>query len=178
MIRYIYRFSPEITKNNPDFEKIYDSQKNEISELNEIILQIILNLSIYTSDLHGVEMWEKIFRIKGNKEHSLEERRNDVLNQKAYLPPYTNQRLQEILHSIWGDGNYFYEYDPNNFTLNIDINTTNPIIYLQFSQKVRDVIPANIYINLAIQYTHFYLQKYFTYGNLVQFTYGDLSQYA
>ena len=178
MIDYVNRYRPELSKGNNDFDAIYSSQKNEILSLREESKKIANNLYVSTSDLDGVKRWEKFFNIKQNKDYTLEERRMIILNKILYRPPFTRQRLTEILETIWGKGNYIYELYPDDYRLLIDIDTNNPVIYLQFSRQLRNIIPANLYLILSIQYTYIYLKRNFTYNQLGSLTYEELSQYS
>ena len=67
---------------------------------------------------------------------------------------------------------------PDEFKIIIDIDTNNPVIYLQFSKQVRNIIPANLYLILSIQYTYIYLKRNYTYGKLSALTYEELSRYS
>ena len=177
MIKFVRRFEPKVYENNEIMEKIYDTQADEIAELNSEFVNLKDNAYIQSMDERHIKQWEKILKQYSNNSLDIETRRTLVLNQLLFKPPFTEQRINEILYNIWGDGNYFFELNEDNFTAIIDINTVNPIIYLQFHNFVRRVIPANIYLIFAIQYTYMYLNRNFTYNELADLTYGDLSQY-
>lgn len=177
-MEYVERFRPEITKGNDDFDSLYSVQKTEIEGLHGNTRKVINNLYISTCDVDGVKRWEKFYNIKQNKDYTLEERKAIVLNKVLYRPPFTRQRLTEILETIWGKGNYIYQLYPDDYRLIIDIDTNNPIIYLQFSKQLRNIIPANIYLILSIQYTHLYLARTYTYEAMESLTYEELSRYS
>jgi hypothetical protein len=174
----IERFRPTATEDNDDFDALYSVQKNEIEEIHSTSKKIIDNLYVSTCDIDGIKRWEKFFNIKQNKDYTLEERRMIVLNKILYRPPFTRQRLTEILETIWGKGKYIYELYPDEYKLIVDIDTNNPIIYLQFSKQLRNIVPANLYLVLSIQYTNIYLGRNYTYGAMEELTYEELSQYA
>lgn len=176
-MEYVNRLRPEITQGNDDFDALYDTQGGEIENLQGTTNKIINNLFISSCDLDGVKRWEKFFNIKQNKDYTLEERRGIVLNKVLYRPPFTRQRLTEILETIWGKGNYTYELYPDDYRLIVDIDTNDPVIYLQFSKQLRNIVPANIYLILSIQYTYLYLGRNYTYRRMEDLTYGELSQY-
>ena len=180
MIQYVKRYKPNVVENNDTMDSLYTVQGDEVEKVNLTINSIIDNLFIKTSNLEGVKRWEKFYNIKSNSLRTLEERRAIVLNKLLYRPPFTRQRLNEILSNIWGEGNYIYQLYPDDYRLIIDINTNNPVIYLQFSNLLRDIIPANIYLVLSIQYTYIYLGRNYTYGKLHDdgLTYEELSRYA
>lgn len=175
---YVTRYRPKIVENNDTFNAMYEVEADEIKGVRNSTKEVINNLYIISSDLIGIQRWEKFFNIKPNLTHTLEERKMIVLNKVLYRPPFTRQRLTEILETIWGKGNYVYQLSPDEYKLIVDINTNNPTIYLQFSKQLRDVVPANIYLILSIQYTHMYLARNYTYGAMSALTYEELSRYS
>lgn len=179
-MNYVSRYTPKIMENNDTMTSMYAVEGDEVKKLHGTIHEIINNLFIMTADVNGIQRWERFFNIKPNALHTLEERRMIVLNKVLYRPPFTRQRLMEILENVWGKGKYVYKLLPDEYKLIIDINTNNPVIYLQFSDLLRRIIPANIYLVLSIQYTYMYLKRNFTYDKLKNdgYTYGELSKYA
>ena len=177
MPNYVKRYIPKVLSENDEMNNLYGVQSEETSDLNTDIKTILDNNFIGRADLDGVIAFEKIKNIKPDSTYSLAERKTNVQNKMMFRPPFTRQRLQNILEGIYGNGNYTFEIQPNVFRVIIDINTTNPIVYLQFSKDVRNVIPANMYLIFAIQYTYLYLSRNYTYNNMSTLTYGDLSQY-
>ena len=177
---YVKRFTPEIYKENDELKALYNVQAGEIENIHLDKRKIFRNNFIKIADINGVEQYENIYNILPNVDYTTEERRENVKNKMLWKPPFTRQRLMEILQNIWGKGNYFFEIKYEDFEVIIDINTINPIVYLQFQINVRNVIPANMYIIFAIQYTYLYLNRNYTYNRLEteNLTYGDLSQYA
>lgn len=178
MIHYVDRFRPQISRGNLDFDRIYYTQGEEIKGVNNAVKKIINNTYILTADGEGVRQWEAIFEIPTNKDLTLAERRMIMINRIKIRPPYTMQRLDEILKSIWGEGNYTLRYYPDEYRLDVDIEVIDPAIYLDFLKQIRNIVPANIYLAPSVEYTYIYLHRTYTYGDMEQFTYGDLSQYS
>ena len=100
------------------------------------------------------------------------------MNTLLFKPPFTRQRLNDTLYNIWGRGNYQFEIYPDDFRVIIDIDTQDPVIYLQFTKLVRRIIPANIFLIFSIQYTYLFLQRNKTYNQMQELTYQELSQYS
>ena len=178
MSDWVKRYVPKIYNGNDTMDAIYSVQEKEIAKLRAAAKHIFDNLFIMTMDVEGVAKYEQFFNVKPNAFQTLEERKMILLNKILYRPPFTRQALQRILENIWGKGNFIWELDPDNYKLIVDIDTNNPTIYLQFSQQVREVVPANIYLILSIQYTYLYLSRNYTYEKMEELTYGDLSQYS
>lgn len=173
----VFRFEPEAVKGNLTLEAVYGVCKDELEKVDSERNTIFRDLFINTADLKGIQKFEAFYDIKPNAFQTLEERRAIVLNKTNYRPPFTRQRLTEILESIWGKGKFVYTIYPDEFKIMIDINTNNPIIYLQFSKQVRNIIPANLFLVLNIQYTYMYLKRHYTYRALSSLDYKELQRY-
>lgn len=178
MIDYVFRSVPEILKENDTMKNLYGVEKEEIKKLNDEIIRVINNSFISSADIDGVIKYEELRNIKPNVDYSLEIRKANVLNKMLFKPPFTRQRLDSILKSIYGEGNYYFEIIANEFRVIIDIDTSIPEIYLQFSKDIRNIVPANMYLIFSIQYAYFYLNRNFTYNKLSELTYSELSQYS
>lgn len=178
MSNYVKRYEPKIVQNNDEMNNIYGVHKEEIESLHGSINQIRLNAYVQSMDIEHIKKWEKILKIKVDSTYSLQQRRENVLNTLLFKPPFTRQKLNDTLYNIWGDGNYQFEIFPDDFRVIIDINTFDPVIYLQFTKLVRRIIPANMYLIFSIQYTYLFLQRNKTYNQLQELTYQELSQYS
>ncbi len=177
MINYVKRYEPKVVQNNDEMNNLYGVHKQEVERLHGSLNQMRLNAYIQTMDIKHIKLWEKILKIKADESYTLLQRRGNVLNTLLFKPPFTRQRLNDTLYNVWGAGNYQFEIYPDDFRIIIDINTFDPIIYLQFTKLVRRIIPANMYLIFSIQYTYLFLQRNKTYNQLQELTYRELSQY-
>lgn len=175
---FIYRFAPEIMNENETMDALYGTQRDEFESFNADLHSVIDNNFIQSLDLKGIQKWEKILKLESNSSLSINVRQDLISLKRLFRPPFTRQNLQRILESIWGDGNYTFELYPNEFELIIDIFTSEPEIYLKFQRYIRNLVPANMYVIFAVQYTYLYLFRNFTYNNLSSLTYGELSRYS
>lgn len=180
MSNYVERFRPEFTKGNNAFNKLYKVQAKEIETFNENINKVVDNNFIKTADLKGVRKYENIYKVKANANMSLEERRKVILDKILYKPPFTRQQLHEILVNLWGEGNFDFGINYDEYIIYLDVNTDKPNYYIKFKEQLRKIIPSNMYLGFAIQYTYLYLRNNFTYNQLNQsgLTYFELSQYS
>lgn len=178
MINYVKRYEPKIVQNNDEMNNIYGVHKEEIERLHGSIDSIRLNAYVQTMDIKHIRNWEKILKIKVDDSYTLQQRRENVLNTLLFKPPFTRQKLNNTLYNIWGEGNYQFEIFPDDFRVIIDIDTQDPVIYLQFSKLVRRIVPANMYLIFSIQYTYLFLQRNKTYNEMQALAYEELSQYS
>lgn len=177
---YVKRYRPIFLKDNVTTDKLFIVEKEEMTSAVSVFQRLVKNAYVKTADVEGIQNYENMLNIKPNADYSLEIRRANILNKLLFKAPFTRQRLNAILYTIYGQGGYIFEIYPSTYTVIIDINTIVPEIYLQFSSDVRAVVPVNMTLIFSIQYTYMYLRRHYTYGQLTDsgLTYGDLSQYA
>jgi len=178
LINYVKRYEPKIVQNNDEMNNIYGVHNQEIESLHGSLNQIKLNAYVQTMDIKHIKYWEKILNIKADNSYTIEQRRENTLNTLLFKPPFTRQKLKDTLHNVFGDGNYQFEIFPDDFRVIIDINTFDPVIYLQFTKLIRRIIPANMHLIFSIQYTYLFLQRNKTYNQLQELTYQELSQFS
>ena len=177
MSDYVKRFEPKVLEGNETIESLYEVEAEEVEKLHGEAMRVIDNCFIKTMDALGIQRTEELYEVKKNAYLTLDQRREVILNKILYRPPFTFKNLNNILSNVWGEGNYIWHFYPENYRLIVDIDTNDPIIYLQFSNQVRNVIPANIYLILSIQWTHLYLGRNYTYERMEELTYETLSEY-
>lgn len=178
MSDYVKRYAPPVLEGNDTSDALYGVEGEEVESLRGEVRRVFDNCFIQTMDLLGIQREESLLEIMPNAYQTLEQRREVVLNKMLYRPPFTMKNVTQILENIWGKGNFIWNFYPEDYRLIVDIDTNDPVIYLQFSKQVRNIIPANIYLILSVQYTYIYLGRNFTYGGMESLTYGDLSQYS
>lgn len=177
----VLRYAPDIYIDNDDMLAVYNGQKTEITIAGEKSYQAFLNNFVKSCDLEGIRRWEKIFNILADEiNETLDFRKGRVINKLIQQPPYTKIFIEQMLEGIFGIGNYDVQIIYNDYIIKIYIETSIDGLYIDTFKNIQKMIPANMTIE-AIQgepYLHIYLQKKYTYGDIEQFTYGELSQYA
>lgn len=174
---YVKRIAPKVLEGNDTADALYTVEAEEIGKLRGTARRVIDNCFIKTMDALGIQRTEELYEVKKNAYLTLDQRREIILNKILYRPPFTLRNLHNILSNVWGEGNYIWNFYPEDYRLIVDIDTNDPLIYLQFSNQVRKIIPANIYLILSIQWTHLYLGRNYTYERMEELTYGTLSEY-
>lgn len=175
---YVKRFSPELLKDNKTMDAIYSVQLEEIENLLYELFTVFDNNFVSSLNLKGIQLWEKLLGLESNSKLSVNLRHELILTKRRFRPPFTRQNLQVILESVWGKGNFIFEIFPDEYQLIIDIHTNEPEVYLKFQNYIRNLIPANMYVIFAIQYTYLYLNRNKTYSQLEDVDYKELSRYS
>ena len=153
----VYRFRPKVTEGNETFDALYGVEYDEVTAVNASIRKLFDNDFIKTADLDGIRKFEKIYAIEENANFTLEQRRQQVYDRMIYKPPFTRQKLTLLLNNILGEGNYKFILDPENFTLIIAISQLDRTIYENYIERIREIIPSNIYLIPSTPYTYLFL---------------------
>ncbi len=153
----VHRFRPSVTRGNLTFDTLYDIEHNESENINDGVKNVFDNSFIKTADIDGVKRFEKIYRINGNRNDGIEVRKEIVYNSMIYRPPFTRQRLYLLLKNVFGEGNFTYTIDIENFSVTISIPPTNVSMYENYIRKVRDIVPANLNLMFSTPYTYIFL---------------------
>ena len=149
--KYVERFAPDVLKNNDTMQALYKAEKDEITELVDKILYIKDSAFIKTANYNRLMQWEKILQITANEYDDLENRKMNIIQKIAFRPPYTRQNFKSILADIWGDGDYTFEINYDEYLIVIDIHANDPQLYLSFQETIRNIVPANMVVIFSIQ---------------------------
>jgi hypothetical protein len=176
----VYRFLPMMHGQNVTSQLLAKIQNREMVELETRSKQAFYNNFIAYADAEGVVAFEETYQITPDTvNESLGFRKDRILNRKTMLPPFTKIFLTQKMETIFGSGNWELNIDYGNYYIGIDI-ITNSELYEEFMAELRKIVPANMVLETALltPYTYRYLNKNFTYADLEEFTYEELSQYS
>lgn len=92
-----------------------------LNSLNKEAQQILLNQFVQTSDIRGIERFEKILGIVMDCTKDLEDRRQIILSKLSMSSLFTRRVLEKYLRSICDNGEFKITEDFHNFRLHLDI---------------------------------------------------------
>lgn len=178
----VLRYAPaDFYDENLDMLAVYRAQGIDINIADKNSYQNFLNNFVLYCNLEGIRRWEKLFNILADEaKDSLEYRQQRVLQKLLQVPPYTKIFLEQMLESLFGADKFDLQIDENSYKISIYIETSSDDLYDDTLKNIRIIVPANMTIETikADKYIHLYLNKHYTYGEMEQFTYGELSRYA
>lgn len=134
-----------------DFEEFIEIAKVENSNFNRVkieLLQLFSMRFVNATDEMGIARWEKMLKLKRRPSDTLETRRMKVLAKINNKLPYTWRSLQQLLNSIFGEGNYQINLDPQEYILELLIPSEQNY-YREVSEILEPMIPLNIYMIIA-----------------------------
>lgn len=178
MKSYVKRYAPVLYDDNNEMQALYTVQALEYEKASVDGEQLFKNRFILTSNEDALKKYEEQYGIHPNYSLTLEQRKIAVQNKTMFRPPFTRQRLLELINRFYGEANVSYELLGDEYTLIITVVTTTPLNFFKFTKDIRNLVPANIKLVYNIQYTYLYLDTNFTHRDMSTMTYGDLSRYA
>ena len=134
-----------------DFEEFLEIAKVENSNFNRVKVELLQMFSmrfVNETDEMGIARWEKMLKLKRRPSDTLEIRRMKVLAKINNKLPYTWRSLQQLLNSIFGEGNYQITLDPQEYILELLIPSEQNY-YREVSEILEPMIPLNIYMIIA-----------------------------
>lgn len=134
-----------------DFEEFIEIAKVENSNFNRVKVELLQMFSmrfVNETDGIGIARWEKMLKLKRRPSDTLETRRMKVLAKINNKLPYTWRSLQQLLNSIFGEGNYQITLDPQEYILELLIPSEQNY-YREVSEILEPMIPLNIYMIIA-----------------------------
>lgn len=134
------------------------------------------NQFVVSTDEYGISRYEKMLKIKVSDTDTLETRIFNVLTKYQEEGPFTWKKLQMILDSMLGVGNYTLERDVANKILNVKLQLTISRQYEILSEFLERVTPQNMILNIQLRYNTWEQIKPFTWGELLSKTWGEVKE--
>ena len=103
----VSNYVPDLYKNNIEMINIINSEEQEFENYIKLDIDNAFDDNfIKTATEKGIERYENMLNIPVNKDLDIEDRRNQVIIKLLATPPYTFNRLLEILDMYCGKNNY------------------------------------------------------------------------
>lgn len=139
-------YLPDLFKSISEFKVLLESEDISIQTLWQTIMQSLDNQFILTSDIQGIERWEKILSIIPESDDDLETRRYRCLTAVSLSELSTIRKLQEKLETICGKDNAEMVFESDLFTLHIKIKN-NAAKANMIKNYILESIPANLVLD-------------------------------
>lgn len=169
---------PNVISPAPEIQQVAKNINGELNILWETLYQWTLGNFVYDTDTTTIQRWEKMYGLQGNEHLPLEDRQFAILSHEISDRPYTHRKLDKILTSLCGPGNYTISLDYSHYAIDIYIN-----LGMKFQQEIVKkalfkIIPANLLFSVSLKYNrHMDLQRY-THGkmNSLRLTHFNLKE--
>ena len=177
----IFRNANDKYSSNQTMLAIYDAQLSEVDDTTTLIYQAFLNNFVKYCNIEGIRRFEAIFHIQADEVNdSMDLRRSRIYTKFAQLPPYTKIFMEQMLQELFGEDNYEFIVNNDEYKVFVGIETDIEGLIEETLKDIRQIIPANMILDtiVYVPYIHRYLQRHYTHNDLKEFTHEVLSQYA
>ena len=132
---------------------------------------------IQTATLYGIGLFEEVLGIIPDlSTESIEFRRMRLLSRMSTNPPFTEEFLDQHLEQIIGAGNYTIAVYPATYTVEVRILIPARTFFAEAQLLMLDVVPANMIMDISIQYNSYADLAPYTYAQLAALTYYDMKE--
>lgn len=173
MKKYL-EYLPEFLREYREIQAIANTENMVLQDEENNLNSCMSRPWISTSDEKGIKRYETMFNIESNG--SLDTRREAI---KIYLNRnfiYTYKKFDEYLSSICGTDGYKLEVLNSKYTVNIKLALNVASLYDMVSKSARNIIPANMILNVEIMYNeHTDISKY-THKQLSSYTHDNIRE--
>lgn len=171
IIEHLPYFMQEIE----ELKKLFYIEENIFSDVKKAYEKYENNLWIETADEYGIARREKFLGIV-KPQGDIEERRKVVLSEWSTVLPFNYKSLNDWLLRYLGEHNYTINIDFENYIVNILLSLSVKEYKSYLQKTLREKIPANMIIEIDIDYNRYRDFKKFTYGQLkeMNITLGEM----
>lgn len=139
-------YIPDLYKSNLEMNVTVGAYESELeNNLKPDIENEFKDEFILVATENGISKYEKIFNITPDVYlEDIEFRRARIMNRLVSKIPFTERFLQSQLDKIIGVGNWEYDIDYNNYTLDINCTTPGKAWLKELNDLLTRIIPCNI----------------------------------
>lgn len=160
------KYLPEFVANTKEFKEMHKVEQPEIDNLFLECDNRLTDMFVLGSSEYATKRYEKIVNIVPKLTDSLQKRQLDILAIYNEVPPFTYERLIEMLTSLLGIGGFKIFLDIPNYYLKIVLSKNNKEYKNQVNEMLERIVPVNIVIEFEIDWN--------TWGDLKVFNWQKL----
>lgn len=138
-------YLPSIYKDVLETDELTSTEDLLFQDLNSETEKVRNNQFVLTSDVDGIEQYEKMLNIIPNPStESIEFRVDRIINRLSMTPPFTFPFLKKKLDEIIGLGKWEAYMDYANYTLYVESSAVNQIWFHEILVTINRLKPVNI----------------------------------
>ncbi len=138
-------YLPNIYKDVLETDELTGTEDLLFQDLNSETEKVRNNQFVLTSDVDGIEQYEKMLNIIPNSStESIQFRVNRIINRLSMTPPFTFSFLKKKLDEIIGAGKWEAYIDYANYTLYVESSAVNQIWFHEILVTINRLKPVNI----------------------------------
>lgn len=158
-------YLPKIYSEIKEFKAIGTAADKQMLALQKRWEQLWENRYIDTADAPTLKRLQEIFGLEYNPNMSLAEQRNQIRARKQIRFIINLQRIRNMVNEIaHGDAEVTIDYDA--LTLLVKLELTSKQTFRDVEELLKDTVPANLVLRVALRYNRW--------SQLLPFTWGEL----
>ena len=172
--RKLIDYLPHFMQTYREMVTITDTEQVEIDRLWMDVENAFADQFIQEATENGVKRWESMLLISPKNTDTLDERKFHILTKLNQELPYTMRKLEQVLTTRCGAGNYSVEISPEEYHIEVKLALTNKNNYQDVEKLLKKMIPANMTTHVQIMYNTNRVLKQFTHAQLSAYTHDQL----
>lgn len=138
-------YLPNIYKGVLETDELISTEDLLFQDLNSETEKVRNNQFVLTSDIDGIEQYEKMLNIIPNPStEGIQFRVDRIINRLSMFPPFTFPSLKKKLDEIIGVGKWEAYMDYANYTLYLESSAVNQIWFHEILVTINKLKPVNI----------------------------------
>lgn len=166
-------YLPPFIANTKEFKELFKVLQPKIDELYEKGDNILKDLFVLGSSEEATKHYEKIVGIVPKLSDSLTKRQLDILTIYNEVPPFTEERLQEILAAMIGEDNFKLTVNVVNYKLKLTIRRNKVNFVTEINDMLERIVPVNMVIDYKVDYNIWLDLTKFNWANLKSATWRE-----
>ena len=166
----LYEYLPFFVYNTKEFKELHKVLQPEIDNLFLESENRLIDMFVLGSSEYATRRYEKIVGIIPKLSDTLRKRQIDVLAIYNEVPPFTYERLIEMLTSILGVDGFKIELNIKKFTLKVILKRDKLPYFNAVNDMLERIVPVNILLNYGVDFN--------TWGDLKPFTWKKVGEYT
>lgn len=173
MDRQLIEYLPWFMQKYREMKLICDEEQKQTDSIWQEVEKIWDNQFIVSADEETIKKWEHMLGVMVENTWTLQDRKNKILSIITEQRPYTDETLDIMLKTIFGENNYQVEYtEPFKMLISVSFDSKNEIKNVE---KMLDrILPANLIWEVDIFHNKYSLLQQYTHNQLASYTHEEM----
>lgn len=172
--RKLIDYLPNFMQDYRELAVIMEVEQPEIDGLWDAAEAVFADQFIQDATENGVSRWETVLGISPKGTDTLDERKFRILTKLNQELPYTLRKMEQVLTTICGAGNFSIDLQPDKYHIEIKLALTNKNNYNEVADVLKKMVPANMTQWIQIMYNSHDVLKKFTHAEMAAYTHEQL----
>ena len=167
----IKHYFPDVLANAVEFKEFAKTVDPELNCIIGLLVEKALNTFVFDLDEDGATRWETMLKLTPRSTDTLDDRRMAILAAITPNTPYTHRKLEVMLDSICGEGNYSIDLKHSQYYIKVLVTLGVKRQRQTCEYMLRCILPANLTVEIDLKYNRHIDLKRFTHGRMKEFHY-------